>query len=239
MRIKRVLFLAFNMEEVMVVKFWTIKDGAVGTAHHNRDGKVVDFRPGIVSGTTVVTICPSKGVLIYHLKFNGTEVKREFLKEEFYGARFLVTVKYVAFDQELFHTYEKFIPNNSAKYDEKAAWEINVKFGLVSKAMNLLTPEMLVDFIKPRKKQWGRLLRNSWYNMLSEFYEAFKAHLLKMSSEELQKFIDANHDNSLTKTSVNNPRFREQMIEIWEAERVRIKEEWLKGKQHASLHCNA
>ncbi len=29
-------------------KFWTTKDGIIGTAHRSRDGKVVDFRPGEV-----------------------------------------------------------------------------------------------------------------------------------------------------------------------------------------------
>ncbi len=48
-----------------MIKFWTTKDGAVGTAHRNREGKTVDFRPArsvsVKGEEKVITLYPPKG----------------------------------------------------------------------------------------------------------------------------------------------------------------------------------
>lgn len=65
-------------------KFWTVKDGVIGTAHNSRDGRVVDFRecgqvhPG--SGGTV-EVRPGNGVVIAPLVLPGVMSRREPLPE--------------------------------------------------------------------------------------------------------------------------------------------------------------
>lgn len=56
-------------------KFWTVKDGQIGTAHRNRDGQVVDFRPcGNVSrhGPAAILVLPEKGVVVEPLVLPAT-----------------------------------------------------------------------------------------------------------------------------------------------------------------------
>ncbi len=59
-------------------KFWTVRDGQVGTAHLNRNGKGVDFRPGDVRvRSKQFEIRPPKGVEIAELSFASTRVSEE------------------------------------------------------------------------------------------------------------------------------------------------------------------
>lgn len=56
-------------------KFWTVKDGQIGTAHRNRDGKIVGFRPcGNVSrhGPSAISVHPGKGVVVEPLVLPAT-----------------------------------------------------------------------------------------------------------------------------------------------------------------------
>lgn len=50
-------------------KFWTVRNGKVGTAHLNRDGSEVDFRPGTVrADSRNFEVYPPKGIELPMLK---------------------------------------------------------------------------------------------------------------------------------------------------------------------------
>lgn len=61
----------------MIQKFWTTKDGKIGTAHKNRNDEVVDFRPFEVASMYSdgeITLWPSKGQDIERLNLPVVEV---------------------------------------------------------------------------------------------------------------------------------------------------------------------
>ncbi|HWQ59687.1 MAG TPA: hypothetical protein VN420_00875 [Candidatus Fimivivens sp.] len=62
-------------------KFWTVQNGLIGTAHENRNGTVVDFRPATIQsleeyGKSLIRITPAKGVRIEIVTLAAEEVVR-------------------------------------------------------------------------------------------------------------------------------------------------------------------
>lgn len=98
----------------MATKFWMKQGEMVGTAHHNREGAVVDFRPVTSSatveehgcqirgqldlrlnvrfdGTATLTLAPPKGVEVEALVMSATRTNRETLQDEVCFSRFKET----------------------------------------------------------------------------------------------------------------------------------------------------
>jgi hypothetical protein len=56
---------------------WTVQNGALGTAHENRYGVVVDFRPATIQvESEKIVIAPAKGVKIEKLHLDPDEIDR-------------------------------------------------------------------------------------------------------------------------------------------------------------------
>ncbi len=67
-------------------KFWTTKGGIVGTAHENREGKVVDFRTAsrIYGDGKTITVYPPKGQAegVEPLKLEVTRIEKQVTQPE-------------------------------------------------------------------------------------------------------------------------------------------------------------
>jgi len=67
-------------------KFWTTKDGVVGTAHRNREEKVVDFRPAsrIAGDGKTIIVYPPKGQVngVDPLKLEVVRIEKRVTKVE-------------------------------------------------------------------------------------------------------------------------------------------------------------
>jgi len=168
----------------MTTKFWTTQNRKVGTAHHNRDGRVVDFRPADKSvelevrfDGNVIVLRPPAGVEIKSLAMPARRVSQEVIGDQpgYARVRELWQVKFE--DVELSCTYEVWEKKDTPEAEEFRAAEAaklraerkarDQQKAYVEERLATLTAAELATIATPTASEWGKLEHGNWRSVLS------------------------------------------------------------------------
>lgn len=186
----------------MATKFWMKQGETVGTAHHSREGVVVDFRPVTSSprldvrfdgSTATLTLAPPKGVEIEALVMPATRTARETLQDEVCFSRFKETwhaeFECVSFSATREVTEDKHTPEAEAvraeaeatRWAEKTARERAER--MVEERLCRATPAEFLNLSQPNGREWGKLGSANWQSVLSELVTRVRKALVENPQE--------------------------------------------------------
>lgn len=177
-------------------KFWTKQGNMVGTAHKNRNGELVDFRPlelsfekndrrrmrilrlEVTSSETSIIIEPPKGVEIKPLRLTASLINREVIEDEVCFARFRETWR-AEFEGVEFSACREVRENKNTpeanelraavevqRVSQRKAEERRAQF--VAERMATMSPSDFLTIATPSNQEWGRLQSSKWEKTFCE-----------------------------------------------------------------------